>query len=138
MIDSCLGCGQQGLRRVRPYRTDSRHGRNVLGGSWLYECSGCGLVQAAPRPDARELNDYYSVDYRRAGYYGSDVADPTAFPKDNLFYYNRGQSIADLVAPRVRAESPRILDIGAGFGHILYALGERFPKSRRTAIEFSG
>ncbi|MBI1790681.1 MAG: class I SAM-dependent methyltransferase, partial [Acidobacteria bacterium] len=42
------------------------------------------------------------------------------------------------VAPRVRAESPRILDIGAGFGHILYALGERFPKSRRTAIEFSG
>ena len=36
------------------------------------------------------------------------------------------------------AHRPReILDVGAGFGHVLHAFGQRFPEARRLAIEFS-
>jgi len=94
-------------------------------------------VQVAPPPDSEALTDYYTMDYRRGGYHGSDVADVSQFPKDNLFYFNRGQSIADLLLPYLRKGELQILDIGAGFGHILFALGQRFPDSTRAAIEFS-
>jgi SAM-dependent methyltransferase len=65
------------------------------------------------------------------------VADVERFPKDNLFYFNRGQSIAELLSSHVPKNHLRILDIGAGYGHILHCLGERFPGSERYAIEFS-
>ena len=48
-----------------------------------------------------------------------------------------GQSITELVSQHIRKEDPRILDVGAGYGHILYALGQRYPKSDRVAIEYS-
>ena len=133
----CLACGYSDLQRMRHYRTNTRYGRAVFGNAWLYECSQCGLVQADPRPASQVLADYYAMDYRSGGCYGSDVANANQFPKDNLFYYNRGQSIAELVSPHVHLEKPRILDVGAGYGHILYALGQRYPHSTRLAIEFS-
>jgi 2-polyprenyl-3-methyl-5-hydroxy-6-metoxy-1,4-benzoquinol methylase len=34
-------------------------------------------------------------------------------------------------------DAPTILDVGAGFGHILHALGTRFPRSTRVALELS-
>lgn len=136
MNSSCLACRSE-MSRVRPYRTDSRNGRRALGRAWLYECRQCKLVQAAPLPTPQELADYYAVDYRRGGYYGSDVADASRFPKDNLFYFNRGQSIAELVSPYVTRTEPRVLDIGAGYGHILHSFGRRYPNSTRLAIEFS-
>jgi SAM-dependent methyltransferase len=137
MNSLCLACLHHKLRRIRRYRTNTRYGRVVFTNAWLYECCQCGLVQAVPRPASQVLADYYALDYRRGGFYGSDVANTSQFPKDNLFYYNRGQSIAELVSPHVRIEKPRILDVGAGYGHILYALGQRYPHSTRLAIEFS-
>jgi SAM-dependent methyltransferase len=122
---------------VRPYRTKTQHGKAIFGESWLYECDECGLVQTLPRPSLKALSDYYAVDYRNGCFAGADVADLSKFPKDNLYYYNRGQSIAELLKPHIQTDTPQILDIGAGFGHILYALGERYPQAPRTAIEFS-
>jgi SAM-dependent methyltransferase len=83
------------------------------------------------------LAGYYAADYRHQCLGGSDVAELAKFPLDNLFYYNRGQAVAALVAPRVETAGPRILDIGAGYGHILRALGGRFPRASLTAIEVS-
>lgn len=122
---------------MRPYRTKTDAGREIFSDSHLRECVSCGLVQAVPRPSLQELSDYYAVDYRAAYCAGEDVADVEAFPKDNLFYYNRGQSIAELLSPHIDGEAPEILDVGAGYGHTLAALGERYPDSERTAIEFS-
>lgn len=133
----CLGCAREEGRPVRRYRTNTPHGRQVFGRPSLYECRHCGLVQVEPGPSAKALDDYYRVDYRKHNLYGSDVADTSRFPFDNLFYYNRGQSIAELVAPHVTAPAPRVLDIGAGYGHILHAFGERFPEADRQAIEYS-
>lgn len=140
--DQCLLCGSSALKALRPYRTKTAHGRALFGQSWLFGCQGCELVQVLPSPTLQRLTDYYAVDYRNGCFAGADVADVTKFPLDNLYYYNRGQSIADLVAPYLTAPSrtgkaPRVLDIGAGYGHILYALGERFPTAQRSAIEFS-
>jgi SAM-dependent methyltransferase len=110
----------------------------VFGGAYLAECSACGLVQAVPRPEPRMLAEYYALDYRRGCRYGADVANVSQFPKDNLFYFNRGQSVAQLLLPYLETQNPRILDVGAGYGHILHALGQLFPKATKSAVEFSG
>jgi len=137
MSFACLACKQNNVKSVRRYRLDTEYGHDVFCDAWLHQCDVCGLVQIVPRPEPQALADYYVRDYRRGGLYGSDVADVKQFPRDNLFYYNRGQSIADLVGPYIRKEKAQILDIGAGYGHILYAFGQRHPCSRRLAIEFS-
>jgi SAM-dependent methyltransferase len=95
------------------------------------------MVQVDPLPDAEALNAYYRHDYRTGGLYGSDTNDAATFPRDNLFYFNRGESIADLVDKHLGRSPQNILDVGAGFGHILHALGQRFPGARRLAIEHS-
>jgi SAM-dependent methyltransferase len=136
-IEPCLGCDYEQMDSIRPYRTITKYGTEVFGNAWLYSCARCGLVQVFPRPDEKVLGQYYESDYRRGGYHGSDVCNPEEFPKDNLFYFNRGFSIAECVAPYIKKPNPRILDIGAGFGHILYALSQKFPLSTRLAIEFS-
>lgn len=133
----CFICGHTELRRVRSYRTNTDRGRRVFGRASIAECCGCGHLQIVPRPDSEQLSNYYVHDYRRPRLYGSDVADAREFPYDNLFYLNRGRSVVDLVAPHVRDAAPEVLDIGTGFGHVLYAFGERFPDSRHLAIEFS-
>lgn len=130
----CLVCDEPLGRPVRPYRCHTKHGRVVFGDAWLAGCSGCSLVQATPMPRPEALKGYYETDYRRRGYAGSDVADPDTFPRDNLFYLNRGRSIAELVDSHV--DPPRrILDVGAGYGHVLHALGERYPDAERVAVE---
>jgi len=135
--EPCLGCDHEQMDSIRPYRTITKYGAEVFGKARLYSCVQCGLVQVFPRPDEKVLAQYYESDYRRGGYHGSDVCNPEEFPKDNLFYFNRGFSIAECVAPYIKKPNPRILDIGAGFGHILYALSQKFPLSTRLAIEFS-
>lgn len=131
----CLVCDGPPGKPIRPYRCHTRHGRAVFGDAWLARCDGCSLVQAMPAPVPEALRRYYEADYRRRGYAGSDVADPDAFPKDNLFYFNRGESIAELVASHLDDPPQRILDVGAGYGHVLHALGRRYPEAERVAVE---
>ncbi len=136
-VAPCLSCGSRTMRRVRPYRVNTRFGRTFFGGGWLVECAGCRLVQLVPRPAPEQLNQFYVADYRKNPLYGELAANARQFPKDNLFYFNRGQSIRELLKPHVREAGPCIVDVGAGYGHILHALGEEFPGSRRLAIESS-
>jgi trans-aconitate methyltransferase len=67
------------------------------------------------------------------------LADATSacFPKDNLAFFNRGRSIAELVTSHLGSRPTRILDVGAGSGHVLHALGERHADAARVAIESS-
>jgi len=65
------------------------------------------------------------------------VADTNTFPKDNLFYFNRGRSATELISQYLKKDNLQILDVGAGYGHILHNLGQRYPNSTRLAIEFS-
>lgn len=137
MSACCLACGYNELNSVRRYRSKTHYGRALFQGSWLEQCVQCGLVQAVPHPTLKQLTDYYLEDYRRGCLAGADVADVEEFPKDNLFYFNRGQSIADLLKSYVPDKRLRILDVGAGYGHILHTFRQRHPDSILDAIEFS-
>jgi len=49
----------------------------------------------------------------------------TGFPADNLWFLSRGVSVAHLLRSVLAEKTPqrmRVLDIGAGYGHVLYAL----------------
>jgi cyclopropane fatty-acyl-phospholipid synthase-like methyltransferase len=68
---------------------------------------------------------------------GGDLPDAALFPRDNLALFNRGQALAELVAAHARTQPATILDIGAGWGHVLHAIGERYPTAHRVALESS-
>jgi SAM-dependent methyltransferase len=139
-VQPCVACASTSLTPVRDYRTESPAGRELFGSGSVYLCERCRLAQIVPVPSEDDLGKYYSIDYRQSGRYGADVADAGAFPRDNLFYFNRGVSVADILEARVRerfGDAPSILDVGAGFGHILHALGKRFPRATRVALELS-
>ena len=137
--EPCLCCGTSGLTRVRPYRAESAAGAPLFGSASLFRCGTCGLVQMEPQPAADALDHYYAESYRLGGRHGSGVANVRDFPRDNMYFMYRGQSIAALLAKHRSGAPgrPRILDVGAGFGHLLHALGETYPDSARSAIEIS-
>jgi SAM-dependent methyltransferase len=134
---ACLSCGAIPLHPLRRYRVQTRAGKTLFGASWLRECGSCGLVQALPRPDAAALGAYYSNAYWEGTHEGADLADLSLFPKDNLALFNRGQALADLIAAHARIQPATILDIGAGLGHVLHALSERYPAADKVALEAS-
>ena len=127
------------MTRIRPYRAESPSGRRLFGAGDVMQCTACGQPQLSPLPTEQELSSYYATEYRKGGRYGADAADLSAFPKDNLYFYNRGASITELLRSRVPATTSglRILDVGAGYGHILHMLGLAFPGTHRLAIELS-
>lgn len=137
----CLACGGTLQRKIRGYRTDSPAGVDLFGQAALYRCAACGFVQMDPIPSQEALGNYYASAYRTGGRHGAEVANVQDFPRDNLFYMYRGQSIVKLLEPhiakRIGREDLRILDVGAGFGHILHAFSQRYPASKRHAIEIS-
>ncbi len=135
----CLCCGGASFSRLRAYRNESPAGRRLFRSAAIHKCEACGLCQLLPVPDDAALTAYYASSYRAGRRYGADAADAETFPRDNLFFYNRGRSITALVRPHLgQRERPlTILDIGAGFGHILHALGEAYPSAVRLAHEYS-
>jgi SAM-dependent methyltransferase len=132
---ACLSCAATNLRPLRRYKVQTHSGRRLFAGSWLHECLACGLVQAVPLPESRSLADYYATAYWESTHAAARLIDARRFPKDNLALYNRGCSMVEFVAPRIRSEPRRILDIGAGYGHVLHAMGQRYPGAARVAIE---
>lgn len=134
---SCLSCGAAGLQALRRYRVQTRAGKALFGRCWLRECDSCGLVQAHPGPDAAALAAYYASAYWEATHPAGDLADVALFPRDNLALFNRGLALGELVAAHARRQPARILDIGAGPGHVLHALGDRYPSAAKIALESS-
>ena len=134
---TCLACDGIQLAAVRPYRSESPAGKRLFRGN-LVRCASCTLVQLSPAPSDDALTNYYARDYRSGGRYGASAADLADFPRDNLFFFNRGEAVAELLSRHLGGQVPRrILDVGAGFGHILNRLGDRFPGAALHAHELS-
>jgi hypothetical protein len=134
---TCLCCGGRALVRVRPYRSESPAGKRLFRGAVIDHCEGCGLCQLDPVPDDDALEAYYAEDYRAGRRYGSDASNPATFPHDNAFFYHRGRSVTALLREHLREPPRTILDIGAGYGHVLHALREAFPEAKCFAHEYS-
>ncbi len=138
-LHACVVCHGP-LNPLRRYRRDGGRGRALFGGAHVSRCAECLLVQVTPLPSADRLEEYYGRAYRSGGRHGAEEADLSTFPRDNLFYHHRGQSVMDLVSRHlsVPADRPlRVLDAGAGFGHTLAAVAERYPDATREALEIS-
>jgi SAM-dependent methyltransferase len=97
----------------------------LFSGLMLWVCHGCLTHFAVPPPSDQDLVRYYSQAYR------SDGRNSTAgagFPADHPWYLSRALAVAHLVRHAITGwtNSPqplRVLDIGAGYGHALFALG---------------
>jgi SAM-dependent methyltransferase len=96
-------------------------------------CVRCGLVFTADIPDDGELAHYYAGAYEA----GADA-------QDYVFYGERGPvprstAIADwmvgAMGPALWRTARRVLEIGAGAGHLLAELERRLPGGRFDGIE---
>lgn len=99
-------------RLFTPVSTSDRDGRplfNVL-------CRGCGLVFVHPQPSREALQDWYETSYR-VEYKG--IAQP------RMHHVLRAGRVAIDRLARIRpllVGRPRVLDVGAGGGEMLYML----------------
>jgi SAM-dependent methyltransferase len=135
-VTTCIVCQSDRLRRRFDYVVTHDPSRPLFGGRAIAECDGCGLLQVDPVPEQAQLDSYYRDTYRSDGAW-SDI-DLGTFPFDNTWYLSRGRSLrlfVDELAALPSDGHPRLLDIGAGFGHVLYAFREGHPEVELTAAE---
>lgn len=131
----CIACDSDNLKRYSGYRCSDVPSRALFGNRSLARCASCGLVQVQPLPTTEELNHYYSTTYRSETW--NIAVDVSLFPRDMGILLSRGRSQAQLLMrclPNTPADA-RILDIGAGFGHILWCFKELLPEARLVACE---
>ena len=131
-----------GVRRRTPAQAPAlprpdEEGKIALRGELASRMRRLRLGAAFPLPSEEALSSYYLADYWKTAHGAAGLTDVDRFPRDNLALFNRGASIAALVAEYVDPAVRNILDVGAGYGHVMHALGERFPRARRLAAESS-
>jgi len=94
------------------------------------------MIQIHPVPTTTQLHAYYARVYRREDF--NARANLDSFPLDNLWYLSRGRALFQLARrhlPPFTQQQPRILEIGSGFGHVLWAFRETTPEWQRFACE---
>ncbi len=107
----CNLCGLRDAEEIGLVDRDGNYLRTVI-------CRNCGLVWSDPRPNADEVKDYYTKDYR-ISYKGSYT------PKLKHFY--RAGKIAEsrfLFLKEILGPDSVVLDIGASSGEFVYFLRE--------------
>ncbi len=132
----CPACGGKDTEYALPYITRERPEDALFKGISLWTCLNCRIHFADPRPDPSLLEEYYAETYRKDG---RNCTLRAGFPADNLWFLSRGLSLAHLIRSVLSNPLPDslpIIDIGAGYGHVIYAiracLGDRIEA---TAVE---
>lgn len=136
-MSSCMFCNSNSFKQLGSYRCNTRKGRELFKNSIIVECTGCHSVQLSPLPSDDKLTEYYTSFYRSDDEHNHVKLD--MFPADNIWYLSRGRGIgrfvADHVSPDLSGSTPRILEVGAGFGYNLWALRECYPNADIVACE---
>lgn len=136
MAFRCIICGAARRSRIRDYIARPDVEASPFRRASMCRCSVCGVAQLYPLPSEKTLADYYAKVYRANGAFGSGNVSLDSFPKDDLWLYHRGLSVADFFRTHVKIPVPsRILDVGAGYGHVLHFLRDVFPKAGLCAAE---
>jgi SAM-dependent methyltransferase len=118
----CPACGGRKTEDALAYVKRPRPEDDIFTGLSLWFCSDCHTHFAEPCPEPSILEKYYMDTYRQDG---RNSAVLSGFPADNLWYLSRGLSVAHLVRSVFDNKIPkkmRVIDIGAGYGHVIYAL----------------
>lgn len=113
--------------------TTDRHNMGLV----TVGCKRCGLVMTNPQPTATALDDFYKNHYRR---FYRDVGPPDAVPTLSHIAAKHIDkrtrvTVDDLVDRGALSGGMVVLDIGAAEGSMLKAVADRFPDTRRFAIE---
>lgn len=112
MSTECLLCGHDGAVLLLVVRSPLRPDEDTK----LVRCSACGLGYLHPPPTAYELHAYMDA---MATYGRAATADEAVHVRGDVF---------EAAASRLAGLCPnggRVLDVGCGHGHLLYALRER-------------
>lgn len=135
--ETCLACGAGNPEPVLPYPLSEPRDALVFANRRIARCQRCGLHQITPVPSAAELTTYYREAYR-SGERGR-AADADRYPYDSPWFLSRGRAVRGFLessgAWPPDGGAGAVLDIGAGFGHVLFALGEGLPEARLFATE---
>jgi len=100
----CSNCASTAFSAIRPYLGDAPG----FTGKTLVRCLGCRLVAVHPLPTDAELESFYDS-------YWKDRVDIKQLDK----LAERANARARFLNPYLPARDPlRVLDVGAGFGHI--------------------
>ncbi len=105
----CNLCGSNESEELCTVDRDNNYLRTVI-------CQECGLVWTDPRPNAKEIEQYYSKDYR-ISYKGTYTPKSKHIHRAGSVAMHRCRFIKDLIEP-----SHAILDVGAGGGEFVYFL----------------
>jgi len=99
----------------------------------IVKCKKCGLNQVNKEFTFEQIDHYYKNNYQRSAWYKFSLPD---FPGDNLFSVSRGRSLAKLFKEQADVLPAQVLDLGCGYGHLLYGFQQHFPGAKYTGVEF--
>jgi 2-polyprenyl-3-methyl-5-hydroxy-6-metoxy-1,4-benzoquinol methylase len=128
---TCYICKHSEFEDIMPYRATQSDA--IFLNCRVIKCKKCGLNQINRVFTDAQITDYYKHQYDRDDIYKIDLAQ---FPKDNLFSVSRGRALAKLYQQHVDSEPQTVLDLGCGFGHLLFGFSQVFPKSRYIGVEY--
>jgi 2-polyprenyl-3-methyl-5-hydroxy-6-metoxy-1,4-benzoquinol methylase len=125
-VQPCPLCG------AVAFETLVRQDRHLLGLRTV-GCTGCGLLQTNPRPDAAGLDSFYTHHYRRLyqGVDDPDAAYVSAYRKDERLRYTAAHLLQVL---RLGPQS-HLLDYGCGEGSLFVALRQAGFEGRLSGVE---
>jgi SAM-dependent methyltransferase len=125
---TCVACNGKLEPAIR-YRFESTEFKSIYCGVNIHRCTECGLRQAnISRVDAGKLSAYYREGYRVGGIGRNDTE------AESRWYRARALALADLVSIHA-AQVRSVFEIGAGYGHNLIAIGERYPHATLATDE---
>ena len=121
---ACPVCAAGSTTHAMPYVVRPRHEDDIFRGLSLWSCDACASHFAVPRPAGAALAGYYARAYRGDG---RNVAPRTGFPADHPWYLSRGLAVSQLIRAAIDIgpgghEPLKVLEIGPGYGHTLFAL----------------
>jgi len=107
-----IPCNLCGVKNIKELSSRDRKGNFLR----TTICRQCGLVWSNPRPSEKEINRYYSDDYR-LDYKGRKTPSLYQTSRAGLCALNRYAALRVFLRP-----GDTILDVGAGGGELVYVL----------------
>jgi 2-polyprenyl-3-methyl-5-hydroxy-6-metoxy-1,4-benzoquinol methylase len=120
----CILCGENSFNPVRRYKRQSGIFRNTM----VVQCEDCSLLQAHPVPSEKDLFKFYVNEYREPGAIGFSESDLPIRQESQV-------SFIKSELEKLKFTPLNILDIGAGHGQLIIALGKTYPAADLYATE---
>jgi SAM-dependent methyltransferase len=113
---ACPVCGEADRKLMYEQRFDQISGAKLLDGYDIVVCTACGTGFADGIPEQPVFDEYY----RELSKYEGSGPGESAPPVESRF-----EELAELMAPFIQRPDARILEIGCGYGQLLWLLRQR-------------